>query len=314
MLAQTYQPLELICVENGSEDGSAAFVKENYPQVRLIESKTNLGFCGGNNFGISHAKGDFFVLVNNDAVMDSDCIEQMMRTVRGRPEVGAVATKILLQDQPSHLDAAGIAVCMDGLSIGRGRMEEARHYNEEAEVFFVSDCVCLYRREMIEDIGGYDERFFAYAEETDMGWRARLKGWKTIYNPRAVAYHAHSASLGSYHPFKIFLVERNRIWVAVKNFPLRFLLLGIGYNIMRYFYHAVGAITRKGAAGIFSEKTSKRKLIGVLIKANFSALAGLPQMLAQRKGILASRRISDEEVHDLFKRYGLSAKNIAFRV
>ena len=112
-------------------------------------------------------------------------------------------------------------VCPDGLSIGRGRLEKGDRYDEEVEVFFASDCACLYRREMLEDIGLYDEDFFAYADETDMGWRARLAGWKCIYNPKAIVYHCHSASCrGNTLLLKPSLVERNRIWVAIKNFPV----------------------------------------------------------------------------------------------
>lgn len=313
VLRQTYGEIEVLLVDNASKDGSPDYVREHYPQVRLIENKANLGFCGGNNVGINHARGNYIVLVNNDAFLDPECVEEMMKTIQRDPKIGAVATKILLEDQPTHLDAAGIGVCLDGLSIGRGRMEHADEYNEEKEVFFVSDCVCLYRKEMLTDIGLYDEDFFAYAEETDMGWRARLKGWKTFYNPRAIASHTHSSSLGAYNSFKVFLVERNRIWVAIKNLPFPFLIQGLFYTLQRYFFQTVGAFTGRGAAGEFTKSLSKWELASILIKAHLSAWLRFPKMLGKRHKILSEKRISTADIRQLFNDYGFSAKEIAFK-
>ncbi len=313
LCAQTYRNLEILLVDNGSEDGSPEYVRENFPDVKLVVNSENLGFCGGNNVGIRHAQGDYIALMNNDAVMRPDCVEEMVKSIEKSGNVGAVATKILLEDKPTHLDAAGIGICLDGLSIGRGRMEEASLYNEEAEVFFVSDCVSLYRREMIEDIGMYDDDFFAYAEETDLGWRARLKGWKTLYNPKAVATHSHSSTLGAYSPFKVFLVERNRVWVAIKNLPLPYLIQGIGYTFSRYIYQAYSVFAGKGAAGEFVKTMPKWQLAWILVKATLSAWMGIPKMLVKRKEILGSRRITNQDIDVLFKRFGFSAKEIAFK-
>lgn len=311
--AQTYRPLEIILVDNGSHDGSPDYIREHFPEVRLLVNEKNLGFCGGNNVGLREAKGDYIALMNNDAVMEPECIAEMVRSIEKGKDIGAVATKILLEDKPTHLDAAGIGICLDGLSIGRGRMEEASQYNEEAEVFFVSDCVSLYRKEMIADIGLYDDDFFAYAEETDMGWRARLKGWRTLYNPKAVATHSHSSTLGSYSPFKVFLVERNRVWVAIKNLPLVYLVKGLGYTFSRYFYQAYSVFAGKGAAGEFVKTMPKWQLAWILVKAMASAALGIPKMLMKRREILGSRRITNKDIDVLFEKYGFSAKEIAFK-
>jgi GT2 family glycosyltransferase len=170
---------------------------------------------------------------------------------------------------------------------------------------------------MLEDIGlaneVYDEDFFAYADETDMGWRAQLAGWKCIYNPEAIVYHLHSASSSNYSPLKAFLVERNRLWVAVKTFPVSFLILGIFYTILRYFYQALGALTGKGAAGRFAKEANKFKLVIILIKANISAFLGLPKMLKKRREVMRKKRISNREMWTLFKRFGISARDIALK-
>ncbi len=314
---QTYRSLETIVVDNASTDGSRELVAQRFPRVKLIVNKENLGFGGGNNVGIHAAGGEFILILNNDTRLEPDAVEEMVKAISKDDLYGACASKILLEYEKDLLDVAGIAVCLDGLSIGRGRMEHKDKFNREEEVFFASDCACLYRRKMLDDIQlpgeFYDEDFFAYADETDLGWRARLLGWKSVYNPKAVVYHCHSASTSSYSPFKAFLVERNRIWVVVKNFPLPFVLPGLMYTLTRYLFQAYGVLAKKGAAGKFVGEASKRELLKILLKANFSALRGMPKMLKKRKEVFKKKRISNKEIRRLFKEFGLSAKEISLK-
>lgn len=248
LMGQTYKPLEIIVSDNASTDGSVALVNESFPEVKMIVNNRNLGFGGGSNVGILASRGRYIMVLNNDTRLTPTCVEELRRSIEKDERYGACAAKILLEFEDNLIDAAGIVVCLDGLSIGRGRLEAGDRYNEEAEVFFASGCACLYRREMLDDIGLYDEDFFAYAEDTDIGWRARLAGWKCIYNPKAVVYHLHSATSGAYSPMKAFLVERNRIWVAIKNFPLSLIVIGQSYALWRYVFQAYGAFSGKGAA------------------------------------------------------------------
>ncbi len=310
---QTYDPLELIVVDNASTDGSAELVRKRFPDVKLLINGKNLGFGGGNNVGIRVSQGRYIMMLNNDTRLDPNCIEELKRGIEKNARYGACASKILLEYEEDLIDAAGIVVCPDGLSIGRGRLERGDRYNEEAEVFFASDCACLYRSEMLEDIGLYDEDFFAYADETDMGWRAQLAGWKCMYNPRAIVYHFHSASSGTYSPFKAFLVERNRIWVAIKSFPISLLLFGQFYTFWRYVLQAYGAFTGEGAAGRFTSDFSKTALIKILIKVYLSIWRSLPLMIRKRRAIQEKKRISNKEVYRLIRQYGISARQIALR-
>jgi GT2 family glycosyltransferase len=305
--------LELIVVDNASTDGSAELVRKRFPAVNVIVNKTNLGFGGGNNVGIQASQGRYIMMLNNDTRLDPHCIEELRRGIEENDRYGACASKILLEYEDNLIDAAGIVICPDGLSIGRGRLEKGDQYNEETEVFFASDCACLYRREMLEDIGLYDEDFFAYADETDMGWRAQLAGWKCIYNPKAVVYHFHSASAGTYSPFKAYLVERNRIWVAIKSFPLPLLIFGQLYTFWRYLLQAYGALSGKGAAGRFTSDFSKMELIKILIKVYLSLWKQLPLMLRKRRVIQKKKQISNLEVFRLIRQFGISAKEIALR-
>lgn len=310
---QTYRPLEIIVVDNASTDGSADLVRERFPDVKLVLNEKNLGFGGGNNVGIRASNGKYIMMLNNDTRLEPNCIEELKKSIEKDERYGASASKILLEYEDNLIDAAGIVVCPDGLSIGRGRLEKRDRFDNEEEVFFGSDCACLYRREMLEDIGLYDEDFFAYADETDMGWRAQFAGWRCIYNPRAIVYHSHSASSGSYSPFKAFLVERNRIWVAIKNFPISLIILGQFYTIWRYVLQAYGAFAGKGAAGRFTSDFSKIKLIIILIKVYLSIWKKLPLMIRKRREIQKKRRISNKDIYRLIKRYGISSKEIALK-
>ncbi len=310
---QTYRPLEIILVDNASTDGSAELVRKRFPHVKLIVNERNLGFGGGNNVGIRASQGRYVMILNNDTRLDPRCIEEIKRGIEKDERYGSCASKILLKDEDNLIDAAGISVCPDGLSIGRGRLERGDRYDEEVEVFAASGCACLYRREMLEDIGLYDEDFFAYADDTDMGWRAQLAGWKCIYNPKAIVYHFHSASSGTYSPLKAFLVERNRIWVAIKNFPLPLLIFGQFYTFWRYMIQAYGAFAGKGAAGRFTSNFSKRELVRILMKVYLSLWKVLPSMLKKRRAIQNKRRISNREIYELIRRFRISARAIAFR-
>ena len=317
LINQSYSNVEIIIVDNASSDGSVEYLHEHFPEVKVIRHSQNLGFGAANNAGIKLARGNYIMMLNNDTRLEPTCIYELKKSIEKDEKYGACASRILLANENNLLDVAGIVVCLDGLAIGRGRLESSDKFNEEEEVFFASDCACLYKKEMLDDIGLtheiYDEDFFAYADETDMGWRAQLAGWSCIYNPKAVVYHLHSASSSSYSSFKAFLVERNRIWVVIKSFPVHLIILGIFYTILRYYYQAVGALTGKGAAGKFTKEASKFQLICVLLKANFSAFLGLPKMLKKRREIMRKKKISNKEISVLLKKYGISAKNIAYK-
>jgi GT2 family glycosyltransferase len=311
--AQTYSPVEAMVVDNGSTDGSSAWIRTRFPGVRLIENGKNLGFGGGMNVGILAARGKYVMILNNDTRLDPGCVQALKEAIEKDDKYGACASKILLQEEGDRIDAAGIAICPDGLSIGRGRLEKSDLYDREMEVFFASGCACLYRHEMLEDIGLFDEDFFAYAEDTDMGWRARLAGWRCIYSPKAIVFHLHSASSGAYSHLKAYLVERNRIWVAIKNFPVPLLLFGQCFTLSRYFWQAYGAFTGRGAAGRFTTEFSKMDLFKILVKVYLSIWTSLPRLLGKRRRIQKKKRISNREVYRLFREFGISARDIALR-
>jgi GT2 family glycosyltransferase len=310
---QTYPNMEIILVDNASTDDSVETIRNVFSDLRLIVNPENMGFGGGNNRGMREAKGRYIFLLNSDTEMEENCVELLWRSIETDQTIGVTTPKIVLYDRRDTIDAAGLTIYPDGLSIGRGRLEPQEKYDRSEEVFFGSGCASLYRKEMLEEIGLLDADFFAYAEDTDLGWRARLAGWKAYYVPKAIVYHHHSKTLGAYSSMKAFLVERNRIWVAWKNFPLPLLFLWPFYTLLRYFYQGVGTLLRKGASGRFGQESSSLLLIPILIKAYWSGLKGLPAILRKRKEIQSRKRISNGEVFYLFKKYGIKAKEIAFK-
>jgi GT2 family glycosyltransferase len=310
---QTYPNMEMILVDNASEDGSVEVVKNLYSDLNVIINHENLGYGGGNNRGMTEAKGSYIFVLNSDTEIDEKCVEFLWRCMEGDQKIGVTTPKILLYDRRDMIDAAGLTVYPDGLSIGRGRLEPQGKYNQSEEVFFGSGCASLYRKEMLEEIGLFDTDFFAYAEDTDLGWRARLAGWKAYYVPGAVVYHHHSKKFGAYSSMKAFLVERNRIWVAWKNFPLPILYLWPFYTLWRYFYQGIGTLIRRGASGRFGQESSSFLLIFILMKAYLSGLKGLPSVLRKRKKVQNKKRISNKECYRLFKKYGIKAREIAFK-
>ena len=314
--SEGFSSLEVIFVDNGSTDGSVEFVRNNFPGVVLIENSENLGFAGANNQGIRKAAGKYILTLNNDTVLGKGFLSVAAGAAEsGGEDVGMWAVKILSFDERDVIDSVGgLLIYPDGLGKGRGRLEkDTGQYDRAGEAFIPSACAGLYRRAMLEEVGLFDEDFFAYCEDTDLGLRARLSGWKTVSVPKAVVYHHYSGTGGRYTPFKAYLVERNRIWVALKNFPLRDLFFFPFYTWWRYAVQVYGILAGKGAGGRFVEGFSKAELVRVLIKAHVDAFKALPRVIAKRRDIRKRRAVPGSAVGEWFRSYGISAKELVLK-
>ncbi len=313
--AQTLEAFEVLVVDNGSTDGSADYLEAEYSHlIQLIRSPENLGFAAGNNLAMARARGSYIALLNNDAVAAPDWLELTATALDDNSAAGMCAVKILNFEDRRVIDNTGHLIYRDGLNRGRGRLEIDRgQYDGETEAVFPSGCAAVYRRAMIEEIGGFDEDFFAYGDDTDIGLKGRLAGWQCLFRPEAEVYHKYSGSTGHYSPFKAFHVERNRIWIAVKYFPLTTLLANPFYAGIRYLLQAWGALTGRGAAGRFVDEQSPWKLLWILIRANGAALAGLPRMLTRRRKIRRQTRVAGSEIRSWFRRYRISAAELALK-
>lgn len=237
---QTYKDFECILVDNGSTDGSVAFVKSHFPWVILLQLEENKGFAEANNIGLAESRGKFVVTLNNDTVTDEAWLEELCKTARNNAKVGMVASRICSYYDHDEIDSLGLKICIDGMSRGAFRGRSFSQLREvPTEILLPSACAALYKREMLIKTGFFDSRFFAYCEDTDLGLRCRRFGWQAVLAAKAIVYHKYSATTGSLSPLKLYLVERNHFWVAAKNFPLLLLLLMPVTTLNRYFFQLI---------------------------------------------------------------------------
>jgi GT2 family glycosyltransferase len=315
VLAQDFRDFETIVVDNGSTDGSPDFLKAGYgDRIHLIPLDKNAGFGGGNNRGIEAAKGKWVVFLNNDTQADPGWLEALHDAADRYPYITVFACKVLNYYRRDEIDTMGHLLYPDGLNRGRGRLEkDIGQYDREEEVFFPSGCAAAFRKDLLDAIGGFDESFFAYGDDTELGLRARLFGARCLIVPGAIVYHKYSASAGTYSEFKAYHVERNRVWVVLKYFPLRWILASPLYTIARLTHHAAAALSGKGASGRFAEDGSLWLLVRTVLRAYRDALARAPSVLAGRRKTRHLRRVPAGQFTEWLRRFRLTAREAAWK-
>jgi GT2 family glycosyltransferase len=207
---------EIIVVDNASA-GAAALIREQHPHARLERSDRNVGFAGGVQRGLAVAHGEWVALVNDDAEVEPDALALMLAAGRDRDDVGVVTGQVRFHARPTTINTAGLGLDRLGVAYDRLAGRPASDGGATEEVFGASGCVALYRRSMVDAIGGFDASFFAFLEDADVAWRAQMAGWRCLYVPAAVSYHHGSATAGEASRLKYFLVGRNRIRLIAKN-------------------------------------------------------------------------------------------------
>ena len=315
LLRQTIGGVEVVLVDNASSDGSVAFVRERFGDaVRVLALAQNLGYSGGLNAGIRAARGRYLLALNNDTEVAPDALATLVAAADRWPNAGMFQPKIVSFDDRSVLDNVGHLLYADGLSRGRGRLEPDRgQYDREEEIVLPSGCAVLLRRAMLADVGLFDTDLFAYCDDTDLGLRARLMGWRCRAVPAAVVFHKYSAASAAYSPLKAFLVERNRAWVAVKCLPAPLLLASPLFTALRLAAQAWGAVSRRGAAGRFAAVHSPQALVAVLVRAYAAALRGLPNAWRKRRVVQGARRVSAWEMMRWLRQHGMRVREIALK-
>ncbi len=216
--AQTYTAFEIVFVDNASTDNSVALVARNFPHVRMVLSKTNVGFAAGNNLGIRAAQGNLIATLNTDTEVEKNYLEDLCAPMR-EPQVGACAPLMLEMERRDVVDAAGILVDAFGYAWNVGVGQTADNFAAMREIYGACAGAALYRKKMLDEIGLFDDDYFGFYEDADLAWRAHNAGWKTIFVPTARVYHTHGASFGRISPRKTYLLARNRWWTTFKNFP-----------------------------------------------------------------------------------------------
>ena len=245
---------ETIVVDNGSRDGSADMAESEFG-ARVIRNSDNRGFCAANNQGIAVARGEFVALLNNDAEAEPGWLAALLRACTRSPEVGMAASKVLVWEDPRRIDKVGHLIYPDGQNRGRGSGAlDSGQYDREEEVLWPDGCAAMYRKEMLDRIGGFDEDFFAYGDDAELGLRARIAGWKCVYTPQAVVRHHRGSTLGKDSAWRLELIERNRLLLAFKLFPWSLLWLNPFYFAARVAAGVGASRRRRRRHGAFSRR------------------------------------------------------------
>jgi GT2 family glycosyltransferase len=285
---QTFKDFDVVLVDNGSTDGSVAFAGHNFPEVRVLSLGENKGFSAGVNAGIRASRAEYVALLNNDTETDSGWLEVLVRAAEAHPEAGSFASKLVDFDDRRMLDGAGDALRLSGLPYRLGHGEPDRgQYDRTTFVLSACAAAALYRRSMLDEVGLFDEDFFAYCEDGDLSMRAQLAGYRCLYVPEAVVYHLGSASTGKRSPFAVRLGTRNSLCLLVKNLPAP-LVPGFLPFVM------AGQLSRLVVAALTSTLTAH---LGGLA----GALCLLPRMLEKRREVQKRRQVPLGYIRHLLK-------------
>ncbi len=279
LMAQSTRPSRIIVVDNDSADGSAERVRQ-LGGVEVVLVGANLGFAKANNLAIRETRTDFVALINPDAFPEADWLERLLEAARGHPEVAAFGSRQMVHGADNTLDGIGDVYHFSGLiwRDGHGR-PYSRADGVDGEIFSPCAGAALYRRAALEDVGGFDEDYFCYVEDVDLGFRLQLAGYKSMYVANSVVYHVGSACSGGQHSdFAVYHGHRNLVWAFVKNMPgvlfwvflPAHLLLNI-VTLMHFAFRGQGA---------------------VMLRAKHDAIKGIPAAWRKRRGIQARRRAS----------------------
>ena len=229
------QSFECLFIDNGSTDDSVEFVRKNFPWVKIVESKTNLGFTGGNNLGARGAKGEFLVFLNYDTIVDKDWLSPLLEAFK-QPLTAAAQSKVLFESERNRINTLGTDTHITGLTVCKHIFEADRGFVKNEDVSGFSGCSVMMPKNLFKKLGGFDEDFFLYLEDTDIGWRARLAGYKIVAVPASRVYHKYKLKM---NPAIFRHNERNRLLMVLKNYSVKSLLLLFpSFFLMEVFTHA----------------------------------------------------------------------------
>lgn len=262
---------EVIIVDNGSNDDSVIFIQEYQKkcdfEIKIIKNSKNLGFAKAVNEGIEISKYDYIFSLNNDTEIKSNTIEELLKLINSRDDIFSVSSKMIQFDNRNFIDDAGDEYTLLAYTKKRGDNKPINQFNDICEIFSSCAGAALYKKSILYEIGLFDENFFAYMEDIDLAYRAKINGYKNYYCPNAVVFHKGSATTGSrYNEFKIKISARNNVWVIYKNMPIPqkifnilWILLGFVIKYMFFKKKGFGEIYKEGLKEGLNNKNKLEK-------------------------------------------------------
>jgi GT2 family glycosyltransferase len=321
---QTFRDFEVIVIDNGQGDNGQGVSRIEmdgleFP-VRVLSPGSNIGFGAAVNLGAKATEARLIVTLNDDTEPEPEWLEALVRELESDQRIGMCASSIRHfrphrtdVPLPDRLDSAGMLICLDGSSKQRGGSQPPSAFASSADVLLPSACAALYRRELLDEVGFFDEDFFLYCEDTDLGLRARWAGWRCRYVAAAIVQHHYSSTARPFSALKAHFVERNRIWVAIKNFPLILLPAVPFAALLRYAWQLRAVWQKRGAAGEFVTSGVPLQKAGIIVlRAWLETLIHLPALLRKRALGRGRRKIGSMEFIRLLYSHRITTKELAF--
>ena len=293
-LAQSGVTAEIILVDNGSSDGTAEFVRARFPQVRLVSLSENRGFAGGSNAGASAARGELLAFLNNDAIPNTTWLRSLRDGIDAPSGFLLATSLVVFVHDASIVDSAGDGLFRAGGAFKHHHGAAAAAAGTSREVFGVCGAACLISRRLFEELGGFDEDFFASHEDVDLSYRARLRGYRCRYVADAVVRHHGSGTLGRVSAFAVFHGQRNLEWTYLKNTPASLLARTL-----------IGHLAYDAASAAYFARVG---LLGTFVKAKIAAFRGLPGVLKKRAAVQRSRVVPTSAIEQHLERRWFTAK------
>jgi GT2 family glycosyltransferase len=308
---QSFRDFEVIVINNGNAESVTGMVAVSFP-MRILSPGSNIGFGAAVNLAAGVSTAEFIATLNDDTEPDQSWLQRLVAAMEAGQRIGMCASRIRISGT-STIDSAGMVICGDGSSKQRGQSQSSSEWTISDDALLPSGCAGFYRRQMLDEIGMFDEDFFLYCEDTDLGLRARWGGWNCRYVADAIVDHHYSRTAGAFSLLKAKYVERNRLWVAIKNFPCSRLLLVPVISLFRYLWQLRAVRENRGAsAGFIRSGHSMKDILAILWNAHRETAIHLPELLRKRALCRSRRKILPSEFSRLLERHAISARDLAY--
>lgn len=309
--AQEYRDFEAVVVDNSGHDLTRSLGAYTFP-LRRIENLDNIGFGAAINQGIAQSTSELIATLNDDCEAEPAWLARMVEAIDQESGIGSCAAQVRMsREADGVLDSAGMLIALDGTGKQRGFRRPPGEFSRDSETLCASGSASLHRRAMLAEVGGFDESFFLYCEDVDLGLRARWAGWQCWYAAQAVVYHRYSHSSGRASALKAYLVERNRLRVVIKNLPARELLMSVPAAKARYLLHLWAMLRGRGHAAEFQRGGgSAFQLAWFIVKAHLAALRDFRQLWRKRR--FTKRRLGPEQFRRALRRHRVTLRKVAF--